>query len=382
MVSLNAMRNTHRSQGAAGSRRRSRVRSGLRVAAAAITSCVALTACGAPGLPHDNDGQIVLTMADSFSTTHPIGRSGTKVFRETLNSEGPGAGFELKYFASGQLGTQSDMPALLRTGVTQIAAVSPAYVSTLLPLSNVGDLPGFTDDACVGADAVRSLMQPGTTLFETELRKNDLHPLWVAFLPGYEAMSGDFPITTAADLKGKIMRSTGGVADRVVDAAGAAGVSMPLGDLYEAISRGTVQGTLASPISVTPYKLEEVLHYSTEDAHLGSFTATYSISQHVWEELTPEQRAVLTDASDRAQQAACKEINQTMDESRQQMRDAGVQMDSVTDQTRPAWDAITEEVRNKWVRDLESTGLPAQQVLDDAIAAFAAAERQQAGDNR
>ncbi|WP_182346332.1 TRAP transporter substrate-binding protein DctP [Tomitella gaofuii] len=350
--------------------------------AAAIAGCVALTACGAPGLTHNDEGQVVLTMADSFSTTHPIGRSGTKVFRDALRANGPDAGMELKYFPSGQLGKQSDMPALLRTGVAQIAAVSPAYVSSQLPLSNVGDLPGFTQDACVAADAMRALMQPGTTLFETELKKNDVHPLWVAVVPAYEAMSGDFPIRSAADLHGKIIRSTGGVADRVVDAAGAAGVSMPLGDLYEAISRGTVAGTLASPMSVTPYKLEEVLHYSTEGARLGSFTATYSISQHVWEQLDAEQRAVLTDASNRAQQAGCEEINRAVVESKQQMRDAGVQMDPVTEETRPAWEAITEQVQKSWVRDLASTGLPAQKVLDEAKAAFAAAEEQQAGEAR
>ncbi|MFZ2526832.1 MAG: TRAP transporter substrate-binding protein DctP [Rhodococcus sp. (in: high G+C Gram-positive bacteria)] len=352
------------------------------MAALAVVSGVALTACGAPGLTHDDDGHVVLTMADSFSATHPLGRSGTKTFLETLESDGPAVGLEIEYFASGQLGKQSDMPALLRTGVAEIAAVSPAYVGTQLPLSNVGDLPGLTDDACVGGDAMRSMMQPGTTLFETELKKNDVHPLWVAVLPGYEAMSGDFPIRTAADLEGKIMRSTGGVADRVVDAAGAAGVSMPLGDLYEAISRGTVQGTLASPLSITPYKLEEVLSYSTEGARLGSFTVTYSISHRVWQELTSEQRDVLTAASDRAQEAACLEFNRTAAESRETMRASGVQMDAVTDETRPAWDAIAETTRIGWVRDLESIGLPAQQVLDETMAAFEAARQQRAGDNR
>lgn len=365
-----------------GGRLRRLARPASRLAAVAIASCVTVTACGSPGVTHNADGQVVLTMADSFSTTHPIGRSGTKLFREILRTEGSDVGLELRYFASGQLGTQSDMPALLRTGVAQIAAVSPAYVSSQLPLSNVGDLPGFTEDSCVGADAMRSLMQPGTTLFETELKKNDVHPLWVAFIPAYEAMSGDFPIHVAADLQGKIIRSTGGVADRVVDASGAAGVSMPLGDLYEAISRNTVQGTLASPMSVTPYKLEEVLHYSTEGASLGSFTATYSISQHVWEELSAKQQAFLTHAADRAQKSTCEELNRAVAESKQQMRDAGVQFDPVTEQHRHAWDAITEQVQNSWVHDLSSTGLPARKVLNEAKAAFAAAEKRQAGETR
>lgn len=350
--------------------------------AGVLVSLLTLAACAAPGAPHDDNGDVILKIADSFSATHPIGRSGTKIFLDILRADGPDVGLQVEYFASGQLGKQSDTPALLRTGVTQIAAVSPAYVGTQLPLSNVGDLPGLTENSCVGANAMRAMMQPGTTLFEHELRQQDVHPLWVAYVSGYEAMSGNFPINSAADLDGKIMRSTGGVADRVVDVAGAAGVSMPIGDLYEAISRGTVEGTLASPVSVTPYKLEEVLHYSTVGAELGGFTATYSISESVWQDLSDQQRAVLTEASDVAQESACIEVQKSVDESKQAMLDAGVQMDLVTDENRRAWDSIAEDVRRNWVDDLTAIDLPAQRILDEATAAFEDAEAQEAGETK
>ncbi len=316
----------------------------------------------------------MIRVADSFAATHPIGRSGTTDFMEILEAEGPGAGLDIEYFASGQLGKQRDMPAVLRTGIAQIAAVSPAYVGTQLPLSNVGDLPGFTEDACVGGDAVLEIMQPGTTLFEAELAPQDVRPLWVAYIPGYEAMSGEFPIDPVQALDGKIMRSTGGAADRVVDEAGAAGVSMPLGDMYEAISRGTVEGTLASPLSITPYSLEEVIAYSTDGAHLGSFTVTYSVSNSAWEAMTPAQRVVLDEASATAQRSVCEEINRSMDESKQAMRDSGVQMIEATAAERDAWEALAEPVRASWISDLESIGLPAQQVMDDFTAALARAE--------
>ncbi|WP_024792928.1 TRAP transporter substrate-binding protein [Tomitella biformata] len=347
------------------------------VSALLVGSVTAIAGCTATTT--NADGDTVLKVADSFAATHPIGRSGTKVFLDILETEGPVANLQIEHFASGQLGKQRDMPALLRTGVAQIAAVSPAYVGTQLPLSNVGDLPGFTQDSCAGADAVREIMQPGSTLFEAELLRQDIHPLWVAFIPGYEAMSGDFPIESVADLHGKIMRSTGGAADRVVDVAGAAGVSMPLGDLYESISRGTVEGTLASPLSVTPYKLEEVLRYSTDGAQLGSFTATYSMSHSEWLSMTDGQRALMTKASDAAQSAVCVEINQAMETSKVAMREAGVQMSEVKDTDRAAWAAIYGTVQQEWTRDLESMGLPAQQVLDEFSDALARAEDQHGG---
>lgn len=344
----------------------------LTAVATGLAAALALSACS--GSADSDPGHMELRIADSFALTHPIGRSGTTDFMEILNEKGPDVGFEVEYFDSGQLSKQRDMPAVLRTGVAQIGAVSPAYVGTQLPLSNVGDLPGFTQDSCVGADAVLEIMQPGTTLFETELAPQDLRPLWVAFLPGYEAMSAAFPVESVDALHGKIMRSTGGAADRVVDAAGAAGVSMPLGDLYEALSRRTVEGTLASPLSITPYSLEEVIEYSTDGANLGSFTATYSVSNSAWAAMTPEQQELLMEASTVAQHSVCNEINRTMDESKQAMRDAGVQMFEISDADRPEWEALAAPVRESWVTDLESINLPAQKVLDDFTAALARAE--------
>ncbi|MBB1024001.1 MULTISPECIES: TRAP transporter substrate-binding protein [unclassified Dietzia] len=326
------------------------------------------------------DDHLTLRIGDSFSATHPIGRSGTAIFMETLEAKGPDAGMEIEYYASGQLGKQRDMPAVLRTGIAQIAAVSPAYVGTQLPLSNVGDLPGFTQDPCIGGDAMLEIMQPGSTLFEAELAPQDVRPLWVAYIPGYEAMSGSFPVDSMESLHGKIMRSTGGAADRVVDRAGAAGVSMPLGDMYEAISRGTVEGTLASPISITPYSLEEVISYSTDGARLGSFTVTYSVSNTVWNQMTLEQQDVLTEASELAQVAVCEELVVSVDESKQDMRDAGVEMVEVTDAQRPEWDALSIPVREAWINDLESIGLPAAQVLEDFHAALDRAEAKHGGE--
>lgn len=354
---------------------------GRRAASAvAVGLAVAIASSACSGDTAAEPDHTVLRVADSFAATHPIGRSGTTEFMRILEAEGPGAGMEIEYFDSGQLGKQQDMPAVLRTGIAEIAAVSPAYVGTQLPLANVGDLPGFTQDSCVGGDAVREIMQPGSTLFEAELAPQDVRPLWVAYIPGYEAMSGAFPVESVADLHGKIMRSTGGAADRVVDEVDAAGVSMPLGDMYEAVSRGTVEGTLASPLSITPYSLEEVIDHSTDGARLGSFTVTYSVSDSVWHEMSTAQQAVLTEASDVAQTAVCREINRSMDESKQAMRDSGVRMHEVTDAEAPEWEALYDPVRESWVADLESIGLPARDVLDDFTAALDRAEAEHGSD--
>lgn len=354
-------------------------RGGRILRAGASCALVGVLAAVSACAPAHEEGHTVIRIADGFSATHPIGKNGAQNFVETLEQKGPEVGLDIEYFANGQLGKPRDLPAVLRTGIAQISVVTPSHVGAHLPLSNVGDLPGFTNDACVGGDAMLEVMQPGTTLYESELAPRDIRPLWIAFLPGYEAMSGSFPIDSPEVLDGKVLRSTGGALDRVVEESGAAGVAMPLQDMYEAISRGTVEGTFASPLSVTPYRLEEVIGYATEGAQLGSVAVTYSVSNEVWSDLNEDQREVISDAARVAQEEVCAGLNSSMEESLAAMREAGTQFHVVTEEERPQWQKVAEPVREKWVADLESVGLPARAVLDEFTQALARAEAKHGG---
>lgn len=331
----------------------------------AVLLTAALAACGTAPPHRDAEGRTVIKIGDSFSATHPVGAGGVQPFRDHLEEHGPGVGLAVEYFASGQVGDQGDMPAILRSGVVQMAPVSPAYVGTELPLSNVGDLPGLVPDACTGGDAVLGAMQPGGTLFETELAPHGIRPLWAAVVPDYEAMSTRTPIARPEDAAGRLVRSTGGVADRVVDSMGAAGVSMPLGELYEALSRDTVSGTVASPVSIGSYKLGEALDHTTDGARLGAFTITFSVSEPFWASLDDAQRGVITEAAALAQDGVCRAITETGEAALAEMREQGVQVSPVSAADRAAWDALAEPVRRQWVADLERSGHPATRVLQE-----------------
>lgn len=112
--------------------------------ATALSSAALVLVGACAGPPHESaDGDKVLKFGDSFSSTHPIGEGGVTPFLKALEQGGEDVGLEVEYFAKGQMGDQRDMAALLRSGVIQMGPVSPAYVGTELPLSNVGDLPGL-----------------------------------------------------------------------------------------------------------------------------------------------------------------------------------------------------------------------------------------------
>ncbi|MFD4351214.1 TRAP transporter substrate-binding protein DctP [Nocardia sp. NPDC058518] len=293
-------------------------------------------------------------------------KNGSLVFVEELAKNGPAVGIDLEFFPSAQLGKLQDVPTMLSSGIADISGVVPAYLSSLIPMSSVFDLPGSTEDSCAGARAVSRSVAEGTVLREKEVDKLGIVPLWSVFLQGYELMTtGDEPVMDPAEEKGAILRSPGGAVDRVVDEMGAAGVGMPLGEMYEALSRGTVDGTVASPISMAPYKLSEVLSQSTIGANLGAVTVLYSMSEETWNALNAEQRRVVQQAAAAAELSVCQSLNTLLVQSRDAMAKDGTNLNVLTPEQQQVWSALGAPARASWQSDLDSMGLPATEVLMD-----------------
>jgi len=334
-------------------------------AALALAGVVVVASAGCAAEDRDTDSTVVLKFADTYSATHPIGKAGAQPFLEYLREHGPDVGLEIEYYGSGQIGKSRDMPTLLRTDVVQIAVITPSNVSSQLPLSSVSELPGLVDNACHGADALINLMQENGSIYENELEPLGIRPLWVAFVTDYEIMTANREVLEPDDIRGQLIRSNGGMADRIVDHLGASGVSLPGPDLYEALSRGTVEGALFPPVSVLSYKLDETLAYSTVGADLGLSNSTYAISTQAWDRLDAEQRDVVTKASTLANEKACRELPAAADAAFEAMEANGVQLLPIDDTTKSAWDSALVPIRDEWVRDLESIGKPAGLVLSD-----------------
>ena len=331
--------------------------------ATGICAAVVLTGCAvSPADP----GITVLRFADGFPPSHPISKGGSAVFVDELRKNGPAVDLVIEYFPNSQLGKNKDATAMLTTGIADITGVVPAYLASQMPLSSVFDLPGNTDDACIGARAVSKSVSQATTLGRTEVEKVSITPLWSVLVPGYELMTArDQPVREPSEMHGAILRSPGGAVDRLVHDMGAAGVSMPLGEMYEAISRGTVDGTVASPISMAPYKLSEVLRHSTIGARLGSVTGLYSMSSATFDRLTEPQRNVVRAAAAKAEASACELLNKRLIESRHQMAADGTVLDILNGQQQQAWTALAEPARQRWSSDLDAMGLPASEVLSE-----------------
>ena len=334
-------------------------------AACAVAGLTALSACSG-----DASDTPVLKLADSYATTHMFARYGVSGFIEDVTAPGDGE-VGIEYYPTGQLGSARDIVNLAQAGSLEITPAAPAYLSDQLPLSSVTDLPGLEEDSCVAAAAYTDVLSEDGILYQEEYEPRGLRPLFVAVIPSYEVMTVSTPVTSPEDVPGLTIRSSGGTMDTNIESLGGAPVSMTAADAYEALSRNTVDGISFPYASVTPYRLEEVLHHSTKGANMGSFAVPYVIAEDAWQDLNPAQQERVTTATEAATDRLCAGIMEENPASEQAMREAGVEFTELTEEQKAEFATHLDPLREQWAEDFDAAGRPGTEVLrayEDALA--------------
>jgi TRAP-type C4-dicarboxylate transport system substrate-binding protein len=333
-----------------------------RLASRMISVALALALLGLSACSANDDEAEPLSLADSYAPTHIFAESGVKVFMDKI-SDTQTEDMSFDYYPAGQMGTPRDLVSLNRSGVLDITPASPAYLADQLPLSSVSDLPGLVEDSCTGAQALFDMMSPGGILYEQEYEPRGLRPLWVSVLPSYEILTVDRTVNSPQDLHGLNIRTSGGALDATLDALGAAAVSMPASDAYEALSRKTVDGVAFPFISVLPYKLQEVLGHSTTGLNIGAFAIPYVINEDTWDGLSPQMQKEVESAGHEAQASLCAAVNADTPTAVDTIKASGVDFTAPDARGMAEFDEKLAPVRQQWASNMDSIGKPGTEVL-------------------
>ena len=109
------------------------------------------------------------------------------------------------------------------------------------------------------------------------------------------------PVTSLEDLKGLRLRSGGSPWSRFAEAFGATPANMPVTETFEAMSSGAIDGTMTSYGDLLSFRLVEGTK-NINTITLGTYHATsyFTVNGNAWEGLTPDERAALARAANRA----------------------------------------------------------------------------------
>ena len=304
--------------------------------------------------------EVTLRVADHYPPDSSSAEITIKHFMAEVEKRA-GDKIAFEYFPAQQLGKAADMLSLTVDGVTDIGLVAAPYISDRMPLSGVVELPGTFSTSCEGAEAYWSMVQEGP-IAENDFAANGIRPLFVYVLPPYQILTKP-ELMDASSLKGLKLRTGGGVQDSSAEALGAVPVRIAGPEIYESLSRGTLDGLVFPLPSIFQYRLEDMVSYSTTNQHFGSFTVTYSISERKWQELPEDVRHVLQEVGEETTRYACDAVQASIGPAVEKLEAAGVTFVELSNEDTAGIKEALRPVSETWAKQLDDRGLPGTETL-------------------
>ncbi len=283
---------------------------------AVITACLVSASAFA--------GAIRMRMAhvNSEQTTF---QKGLEKFKELIE-ERSGGRIEAKIFANAQLGNERDNIEGLQMGTIDVAVFSTAPVSAFVPSFDLLSAPmvfrDFTHAFKVADGPI------GKRLDEELLAKQQIRNLGYIDT-GARHVYSTRPVKSIADfngLKTRVMENS--LHMDTFTAFGAIPTPMASGDVFTALSQGTIDAAENTMQYINTMKMYEVCKYVTKTAHFYGIMMI-CISERTFNKLDDELKKIVLDAGREAalyQRKVSDEENVIAEKS---LRDMGVQIDEI-----------------------------------------------------
>jgi TRAP-type C4-dicarboxylate transport system substrate-binding protein len=304
-----------------------------------------------------------IKIADSFPVGHYLPKYITTPMIERLKANPAAKGIEFEYYPAEQMGKAKDFLSLVQSGVIDIAYVAPGFVSDKMPLSVVSELPLDFSGSCQGTMAYWNLAKPGGLLDKKEFAPNGVRLLFTTVLPPYQIITRK-PFSSLKDIEGMKIRASGSAKELVIKKLKAIPVLMPTPDVYESLSRGTIDGVLFPFNSLPPYEIHKLSKTGTIGENFGTFVANWVISEKRFQSLPPVVQQDLTAMGEQFTKAACAQIEKDEAGDIEKVKAAGVKLTPLSPADHAAAAAVMQDVAKDWADNLDKRGKAGTEVLN------------------
>lgn len=307
--------------------------------------------------------KINLRLADTLPNGHVIHELAGKPFAELVTKLTNGQ-VQFQHFPAEQLGKAKDMAQLTVAGVADVAYIVPSYSSDKYPLTAAAELPGIFETQCQGSLAYYKISHNGGILETREFLPNGLRPLVTIALPAYQIQLGNpRPINSAADLSGLKIRTAGGAMDLMMRAIKGVPVRMSAPEIYESITRNTIDGIVLSYQSSVSYDLGKLLKSGTVGMNFGTAVFIYGIGEAKWKTLPENVRKAMTEAGEQTTREGCKRFEDGEKAATEKIVGQGMKVISFSDGDRKFFSEAFAGVADEWAKETDKRGKPANETL-------------------
>jgi TRAP-type C4-dicarboxylate transport system substrate-binding protein len=201
--------------------------------------------------------------------------------------------------------------------------------------------------------------------FYKKFKPRELDEVQIMYLHGHGPgiLHSKKEVTKLEDVKGMKIRCTG-MAAKIVAALGATPVAMPMGETYDALSRGVVDGSMAPYEALQGWKWGEVVKYTVEDWGASYSTGMFVVmNKDKWNSLPPDVQKII----EQVNEEYIEKQGKTWDEIERAGRDftigRGNKIVSLLQDEDWRWQKAVKPLLDEYVKNMENKGLPGDVVL-------------------
>jgi TRAP-type C4-dicarboxylate transport system substrate-binding protein len=264
-----------------------------------------------------------------------------------INAEGKDA-LRIEQFDGLTIANNLNVFDRVHDDVEQIAFGLPIYVSGKYPLTDVTTLPFVAEKSESASVAFWRLYESGA--FGAEYA--DLRPLITLTLPQQGVHLTKKPVKSLDDLRGVKMRAASKITAQLATSFGATPISINVGEMFEALQRGTIEATFMPWTAFQPFKLAEVTYYHV-DVPLGGAPALIFMARKKYDSLpAAARRAIDANSGEKPTREFGKFWDATQTSARAQVADLkGQTIVTLSTQKFEPWRQRAQAVVDQWAAE-------------------------------
>jgi len=320
-----------------------------------LSLCLCLSVIGLMIFTSPAFAQIKLNYSVFFPAPHKNAVLATEWAKEI--EKRTGGKVQITVFPGGTLTPADKCYDGVVKGISDIGFSVLAYTRGKFPLTEVSDLPLGMKTGLVATKVIND--------YYKKFKPRELDEVKVMYLHGHGPgiLFTKKEIKKLEDLKGMKIRCTG-MAAKIVGALGGTPVAMPMGETYDALSRGVVDGSMAPQEALQGWKWGEVVKFTIEN-----FSSSYSTGMFVvmnkdkWNALPPDIQKII----EQVNEEYIEKQGKTWDEIDKAGRDytigRGNKIIPLSPDESLKWEKAVKPLLDEYKKNMKGKGLPGDEVL-------------------
>jgi TRAP-type C4-dicarboxylate transport system substrate-binding protein len=295
-----------------------------------------------------------------FATFFPPSHGNAKIIDEwgaeiVKRTEGR---VKVTHYTGGTLSPAPQSYDAVVQGIADATNTVLGYTMGKFPLSEVLDYPlGYAQGGVVATNLANEYFK--------KFKPQEFDQVKVIYLHGHGQglFHSKKPVRKLEDMKGMKVRTFGPNAE-FMTLLGAIPVAMPMGEAYDALSKGVADSILCPYEALEGWKFGEVLKYSTEDL-LTAYSATFimAMNKDKWASISPKDQQIIEKINSEFVKKQSEVWDKIRDSGKAFILKRGNEIIKLSKQEQERWEKAAEPVYGKYVEKMKEKGLPGAEVL-------------------